>query len=115
MKTYTFRREERLSRQKDFSRVYKEGVRGATKHFVWYICDNQMGLRRLGIVTNKKVGGAVRRNRIKRLIREFFRLNKSRIPVGKDIIIKVKPAVPNLVYRDVYEELNFLLQNESPY
>ena len=66
------------------------GKRHHTRHFVVIIKENGLGIARLGVTVSKKAGNAVKRNRVKRLIREFFRLNNSKIPQGYDIVVTAK-------------------------
>ena len=73
-----------------------------------------MGSSRLGMTVGKKFGNAVKRNRIKRLIREFFRLDKQRIPVGYDILISPIKAADTPTLLKVREELgDLLIENEA--
>jgi ribonuclease P protein component len=62
----------------------------------------------LGLVAGRKVGKACRRNRIKRLLREFFRRHKEVLPPG-DIIIMAKKGAPDLTYAQVQAELARIL------
>lgn len=110
-----FRKSERLLKRKEFLRVQKEGVRVYTDHFVILIAQGAgVGYHRLGITVSKKVGSSVRRNRIKRLIREFFRTHKREIlpsymPMGADIVVIVKPACPYMKLEEVARELGSCL------
>lgn len=69
---------------------------------------NNKDARRLGLVVGRKVGGAVSRNRIKRLIREFFRLNKEKIPESSDLIVLAKKDIRIKGYREVFDELGVI-------
>lgn len=109
MSQFSFEKHERIKKRKDFLKVYEDGVRVNSKHFIVILSRNQAGNKRLGITVTKKVGNAVKRNRIKRLLREFFRLNKEALPDSFDIVIIVKKGVTFLTYNDVYEELTALL------
>lgn len=109
METQSFGKDERIRSKKDYLRIYKQGRRGYSEHFTWIIHRSPVGLRRLGITAGKKVGNAVMRNRIKRLLREFFRLNKSSLPEGRDIVIMVRPRMAFMGYSDVRRELEGLL------
>ena len=81
----TFRSAERIRRRAEFQSVYDRGVRLRGRYSTTFILPNNRGIGRLGIAATKKLGGAVRRNRAKRLIREVFRRNK--IAVGYDIVV----------------------------
>jgi len=109
MERYTFGRHERICKKRDYSTIYEQGVRRYSKHFTMIEYRNQTGIRRLGITVSKKVGIAVQRNRVKRLLREFFRLNKSRFSSSHDIVIIAKRNAHSLSYEDVCRELGSLL------
>lgn len=83
-----FRSEERIQRRADFKRVYEDGLRVHSRYSTIFILANSLEFGRLGIAATKKLGGAVRRNRAKRLIREIFRRNK--IASGFDVVVVPK-------------------------
>lgn len=108
MGQYSFTRAERILKGKDFALVRKQGKRLASKGFVIFIKTNNLGIRRLGLAVSSKVAGAVQRNRIKRLLREFFRLNKETFPSSADIFISVKHGFNPRSYREVEKEFQGL-------
>jgi ribonuclease P protein component len=81
----TFRSAERIRRRTEFQGVYERGLRLRGRYSTTFILPNNRGIGRLGIAATKKLGGAVLRNRAKRLIREVFRRNK--IAVGYDVVV----------------------------
>ena len=105
MENRTFGREERIRKKQDYSRIYEQGVRRHSERFTIITCPNQLGIRRLGLTVGRKAGKAVQRNRIKRLLREFFRLNKSRLPASHDIVIIAKRGILPLSRQEVCREL----------
>lgn len=106
----SFTKKERLQKNKEFLATRKEGSRHLTKNFILYIRPNGLEITRLGISVSTKVGSAVKRNRIKRLLREFFRLNKEIFPHSSDIIISAKYGVSLERYVEVEEELRGFLK-----
>jgi ribonuclease P protein component len=78
-------------------------------HFLVFIKPNNLAKTRLGLTVGKNRGGAVQRNRIKRLLREFFRRSKEKFPPSRDIIIIALKGSDPLTYRQVFEELTPLL------
>jgi ribonuclease P protein component len=105
MGSQSFRKEERITKRQDYLRIYAQGKRVYSKRFTIIVCPNQTNMRRLGITVGKKIGNAVERNRVKRLLREFFRLNKSRLSPSLDIVIIAKKGILPLTYQDIYAEL----------
>lgn len=80
-----FRPNERIRRRAEFERAYKQGTRIRGRYATLFVQANQLEVGRLGIAASKKLGGAVQRNRAKRLIREVFRRNK--IAPGYDVVV----------------------------
>ena len=73
-------REERLRLRRDFDRVFREGRSVANEYLRLVYVENGLDHPRMGVVTRKRLGKAVFRNRLRRLAREFFRLNKEKFP-----------------------------------
>jgi ribonuclease P protein component len=109
-KSEGLRREERLRKKGDFETIAKEGIRRHTKNFLIIARKNDRGFSRLGAVASKKVGKAVERNRVKRLMREFFRRNKDRLPPSTDYVIVGKKGAQTLHYDQVVDELSALVK-----
>lgn len=78
----------RLCGRRQFEQLFKQGRRTADRRLSVWALPNDLGYSRLGLVIGRKHGGAVRRNRIKRVLREAFRLSRSELPRGLDIVCK---------------------------
>lgn len=92
MKKYTFQKQERISLNKDFEKVYKIGKRYENDFLTIIIYNRPTNglepqLRRLGLVVSRKLGKACKRNKLKRRLREIFRLNKDKLKSGIDILL----------------------------
>lgn len=73
-----------------FGRVFKKGKRTYWRGFVLHYCPNGLAVNRLGIHIGKKTGCAVRRNRIRRLLRESFRHQAGHMRIGYDLVVTVR-------------------------
>jgi ribonuclease P protein component len=105
----SYRREKRIEGNADFWKDRRRRKRFDTEHFMLILRKNDKDVKRLGLVVGRKVGGAVSRNRIKRLIREFFRLNKEKMPESSDLIVLAKENIEIKGYREVFDELEVIL------
>jgi len=108
MGQYSFTRAEKLLKGKDFISARKEGKKVTGRNLVVFFKKNNLGIRRLGLAVSSKVGGAVKRSRIKRLLREFFRLNKELFPSSTDIFISVIRGFNPSGYKEVEREFKLL-------
>jgi ribonuclease P protein component len=105
MKKEGLSKKERLKKNKDFERVFKEGKKIWINSLLLIIyAKNNLGFRRLGIVVSRKIKKAVKRNMVKRWIRELFRRNKDWFPESSDIIIIPHPNLVNLSYKELLEK-----------
>jgi ribonuclease P protein component len=92
------RQRRRLSRSGEFERVYREGRSHASRHLVVYAFPRSDGdvTPRLGVSVGRKLGGAVERNRMKRLLREAFWAGADSLREGHDFVIVARPAAGEL-------------------
>jgi ribonuclease P protein component len=100
--------EEKISDPQDFKKVMRFGKKLPSKNFILFTKRNDKQAHRLGIVISKEVGKATYRNRIKRLVREFFRLNKHRMDGALDVVILVRKGCALNRYAEAEEELRRL-------
>lgn len=107
-KPRAFRPAEHLRRPSDFKRVYDRRRSASDSWLIVYACENGLPHIRLGLSVSRKYGGAVQRNRLRRLYREAFRHIRDQLPTGLDLVFiprrsepptleHLKTALPKLV------------------
>ena len=105
MRKNALSKREKVLKSFEYRKIVKGGKRKSTEHFNVFVWPNSENKRRLGITASRRVGSAVKRNRIKRLVREFFRLNKSSLPPSSDLLFIARPGADRLDYAQLREEL----------
>ena len=99
----------RLSRSAEFERVYRQGRSKANRFLVLYAFprtqdddsgDAEQDGPRLGLSVSRRVGGAVERSRVKRVLREAFWAEAERLPAGSDYVVVARPEALALADRD---------------
>ncbi len=92
---------ESLEKNRQFQFVYDYGRSYANKYLVMFVMDNNTETSRLGISVSKKVGNSVIRHRVKRLIKESYRLHEEMFNSGLDIVIIARVTANNISYKKI--------------
>ncbi len=99
-----FRWDERLHRAADFTQTIRSGRRYVSDGLTLWVYRNTgevLHKSRMGLAIPGAYGNAVVRNRLKRLLREIFRLNKAKLPAGVDLVFSARPMKQPLSYKTV--------------
>jgi ribonuclease P protein component len=104
----TFPAARRLRRKWEFDQLYARGQRLGNSHFGMTVHPNEFGQARLGLaVASKPFGGSVPRNRIRRLIRESFRLRQHDLP-AVDLVVSARPRAKDVSPQELRASLEIL-------
>lgn len=102
-----FPKRERLRKRRDFLRVEATKVRRlVTEHAIILAAPNSLDYARIGITVSKRIGIAVERNRVKRLLREIYRKHKEIFPPGYDIVLIARKQDQEACYQMLNQELH---------
>ena len=108
---------QRIRKKKDFIAIYRAGSRYRGRFFHLVYRDNPDAVSRMAVVVSRKVGNAVRRNRIKRRIRALFRKNKSLFKRPVDVILIARKEILDLSWPELAAEylsaINWIFQEQS--
>ena len=109
-----FKNTKGIRKDSDFRKVYKHGKSFANKYLVMYILDNKSDFNRVGFSVSKKVGKATVRNKVRRRIRECFRLNcDGHIKDGYDLVFIARVASKDAEYRDIEKSVMSLVKKSK--
>ena len=90
-----------LKKNSDFRRLYAKGKSAVTPFLVLYARPNRLGENRLGYTVSAKLGHAVVRNRVRRRLREIYRLNSPKLKSGWDIVVVARTRCVDAEYRQL--------------
>ena len=106
---------DRILKRPEFIALSESGRRIQNKHFIAIFSPNQLGRSRIGITVTKKVGPAVKRNRIKRLVSEYFRLSRHQLAGHWDINIIAKRQTADFSSEKTFRSLTNIVERISKY
>lgn len=102
---------ESLRNTRQFNFVYKRGKSIVNKYIVMYYKKNDLGYNQVGFSVSKKVGKAVVRNHVKRLMKESFRLNSEKIKNGYDIVFVARVRLNSSSFNEVLKAMQYCFKN----
>lgn len=99
-----------LKLNRDFRRLYSRGKSFVSGYTVVYASKNRFDENRLGLTVSKSVGKAVKRNRLKRLMRESYRLMEDKIASGFDIIIVARNRALGKTQQQIQKDVEYAMR-----
>jgi len=106
----SYTKADRLRKRSEFVHVFQQGRKVYNRHFTAFYCPGQNSASRIGITVTKRVGKAVTRNRIKRIVREHFRLTRKCTQPYLDINVIAKKEAVDLTSEEMFDSLNGLFE-----
>lgn len=111
MLRFGFPRSSRVRKRGAFVEIQRDGKKTSGKTLLLFLqAQRNPGPPRLGVTVSRRVGGAVVRNRVKRLLREVFRLHPTWFPAGRDVVFVARPEAAALDLAGVTDEIVRLCQ-----
>lgn len=104
---------ERLRKTNEFKSVFSQGSRRYGRYVIVYILPGKQEGNRVGFIVKKSTGKAVQRNKIKRRLREIWRLKGKKLIIGSDIIILAKKGILEAPFLEVEQEVIRLLKKDN--
>lgn len=109
-KGFCMDKDEKLRKNEDFRKIYNIGKSYGNRYLVIFFSKNNLFYNRVGFSSSKKVGNSVIRNKVKRRMREAYRLNKCGIRIGYDIIILARVNAKYASYGEIESALLHLIR-----
>jgi len=104
-----------LKKNHEFKRLYSKGKSVASSFAVIYCRRNGSAENRLGLSVSTKLGGAVQRNRVRRRLKEIYRINEGKVLAGYDIVIVARMKSRYARFRDIESSVLSLLKKLNIY
>lgn len=101
---FLYPKDARLRKRADYSLCYDSGRKYFTRHFIVFVRESDGETVRTGMAVSKKIGKACMRNRIKRLLREFFRLHVTNRCCGRDVVVIARKGISETIALSQLEE-----------
>lgn len=98
-------RSERLRKNREFAAVFERGRSFPGKKVVVYLLENSLPFNRVGVAVSRKLGGAVVRNRLKRVVKEAYRANEAGLRKGLDLVLVPRSRAKTASFQEVKAEL----------
>lgn len=99
-----------IKKNRDFLKLYKRGKFHVAKYLVLYALNNKTKMNRLGITASKKFGNSVKRNRIRRLVKECYRSYEGQLKEGFDLVFVARANDDMPSFSEVKKEMKYLLR-----
>ena len=101
-----------IKKNRDFLRLYKKGTFFVGRRMVIYIKQNRSDINRIGITTVRNFGRSVDRNRVRRLIKENYRILEKDIKIGMDIVVSARKSDGKIIpdFREIEKEMKYLFR-----
>ncbi len=113
MRKFFFKKKDKILKRREFLQLKRCGKRIQDRNFIIIYSDGRSEKNRIGITVSKKLGNAVKRNKIKRLIRENFRMNRDKIAEFMDINVIAKKKAGEISADMVFKSLDGIF-NQIP-
>ena len=105
----SFTLQDRVRKRSEYRRVYEKGLKISSKNLVLFCLENDLRRPRLGLTVTRRMGGSVQRNRAKRLLREWFRGHRDKLP-PLDLVINTREGLHRMSLEAVSREMDGVLR-----
>jgi ribonuclease P protein component len=97
---HTFPRSEHVLQRSEYLQIYDQGRKTVGRQFILYVVRDEGHERKFGIAVSRRVGNAVVRNRVKRYIREVYRLHRPELDTGIRMVLVARPRAAKLTFHE---------------